>query len=69
MQYHVEVEPDTVSNWCEVPAYRDALEATLGAGGLAEMQADATENMADFIANAERLYGNFRRLASRAGQG
>jgi GMP synthase-like glutamine amidotransferase len=69
MQYHVEVESDTVSNWCEVPAYRDALEATLGAGGLAEMQADAAENMAGFFANAEHLYGNFRRLASRYGQG
>ena len=30
MQYHVEVEPDTVTNWGDVPAYRTALESTLG---------------------------------------
>ncbi|HJN22826.1 MAG TPA: type 1 glutamine amidotransferase [Rhodospirillales bacterium] len=68
MQYHLETEPDTVGNWCEIPAYRDALEAALGADGLAEMQADAALNMADFFANSERLYGNFKHLASTAGQ-
>ena len=31
MQYHVEIEPETVDNWGAVPAYRDALEKTLGA--------------------------------------
>lgn len=62
MQYHVEVEPDTVTNWGCVPAYRDALETTLGAGGLAKMKDDAAENMAGFMANAESLYANFKRL-------
>ncbi len=66
MQYHVEVEPDTVSNWGRVPAYRFALENTLGPDGLEKMQADAAENMANFVSNAERLYRNFMRLAARA---
>ena len=38
MQYHVEVEADTVSNWGEVPAYREALLATLGEGGQTTMK-------------------------------
>jgi GMP synthase-like glutamine amidotransferase len=64
MQYHVEVEPDTVDSWAAVPAYRDALQATLGDGGLAGLRAGAAQHMAEFAANAERLYGNFKRLAT-----
>ena len=45
MQYHAEVEPDTVANWGEVPAYRDALLAALGDDGLSAMQSAADENM------------------------
>ena len=59
MQYHVEVEPDTVDNWARVPAYRLSLENTLGADGLDQMQADADANMNGFASNAERLYRNF----------
>jgi GMP synthase-like glutamine amidotransferase len=60
MQYHVEVEPDTVGNWGKVPAYRAALESTLGAGALDRIGAEAEASMRDFTTNAERLYGNFR---------
>ena len=63
MQYHVEVEPDTVSNWAAVPAYRAALAAVMGEGGLATLSGDAAENVAGFLASAERLYDNFMRLA------
>ena len=59
MQYHVEVEEDTVDNWGAVPAYRDALVNTLGEGGLSTMKAGADENMASFLDSSERLYRNF----------
>jgi GMP synthase-like glutamine amidotransferase len=62
LQYHVEVEPDTVTNWGYVPAYQEALQATLGDSGLAAMQAQAAEHMSAFTTNAERLYQNFRHL-------
>lgn len=65
MQYHVEVEPDTVSNWAQVPAYRSALENTLGADALDRLDSEAAENMGAFVSNAEKLYRNFMRLASR----
>jgi GMP synthase-like glutamine amidotransferase len=60
MQYHVEVEPDTVGNWGKVPAYRAALERTLGAGPLDRIGAEAEAGMCDFTTNAEILYLNFR---------
>lgn len=61
MQYHVEVEPETVGNWSAVPAYRQALETTLGAHALPQLKRDADSAMRDFIENARTLYRNFRR--------
>ena len=59
MQYHVEVEEDTVDNWSKVPAYRDALMNTLGEQGFTTMNADADKNMASFLSYAESIYRNF----------
>ncbi len=65
MQYHAEIEPDTVANWGEVPAYHDALLAALGKDGLTTMQSAADANMPAFLASAETLYCNFMRQVSR----
>ena len=59
MQYHVEVEEDTVDNWGAVPAYRDALIDTLGEGGLATMKSGADENIENFLDCSEKIYRNF----------
>lgn len=59
MQYHVEVEPDTVANWSTIPAYRQALIDTLGKDGLASMSKSANENLSDFESYAEAIYKNF----------
>lgn len=66
MQYHVEVEPDTVANWGVVPAYRQALDQALGPEGLPQMMHGADRNMAGFVASAERLYANFKRIVADA---
>lgn len=63
MQYHVELEPDTVTNWADVPAYHNALMASIGQPGLEIMDREATANMADFTSNAEKLCRNFLSLA------
>ena len=63
MQYHIEVEPDTVDNWARIPAYRDALINTLGAEALTGLQADAKHNLPDFIDHSELLYRNFMQAA------
>ncbi len=60
MQYHVEVEPDTVANWGKVAAYKVALEATLEPAALGDMERAAAAAMPEFNAGAERLYRNFR---------
>ena len=59
MQYHVEVEANTVANWGEVPAYREALENTLGVDGIKIMKSGADKHMSEFIKCAETLYRNF----------
>ena len=63
MQYHVEIEPDTVENWAEVPAYYNALMDSIGAKGYAKMQSGAAENMDGFLSAAEMLYKNFMKMA------
>lgn len=59
MQYHVEVEPDTVANWAEVPAYYEALVNTLGEQGYDAMTRDANKHMGDFLDSSEKIYRNF----------
>jgi GMP synthase-like glutamine amidotransferase len=59
MQFHVEIEPDTVMNWGEVPAYRDALVSTLGASALTDMNDTASKHMNEFLSNSRQLYKNF----------
>lgn len=63
MQYHVEIEPDTVANWAEVPAYYNALIETLGDSGYASMSSDAADNMDGFLSCAEIIYRNFMSMA------
>ncbi|MEM7208105.1 MAG: type 1 glutamine amidotransferase [Pseudomonadota bacterium] len=63
MQYHVEIEPDTVDNWGEVPAYREALVNTLGEQAMHDMNKAAAENMTNFLNCAETLFDNFMQAA------
>ena len=63
MQYHVELEPETIPAWGCVPAYEKALEATRGPGALAALAEEAKPLMDDFVGNARRLYRNFITLA------
>jgi len=59
MQYHVEIEPDTVDNWGAVPAYAEALMSTLGDGALSTMEADTDANMSQCLSCARQIYQNF----------
>lgn len=62
IQYHIEVEPNTVDNWAMIPAYRDALISALGNEGLETVREQATAYMPEFMESAEHLYRNFKRL-------
>jgi GMP synthase-like glutamine amidotransferase len=62
MQYHVEVELDTVTNWADIPAYHSALINTLGEDGVETMSKGAAQNMHKFLISSKTIYNNFMRL-------
>ena len=66
MQYHVELEQSTIPDWSKVPAYEQALSATLGAGALKRLEEKAQVLMPAFAKDARQLYSNFMRLAAKA---
>lgn len=63
LQYHVEIEEDTIENWAGIPAYHAALLKTMGPDGVAQMQSDADQHMERLLETSERLYENFMALA------
>lgn len=66
VQYHVEITPHTVPQWAEVPEYAASLEATLGAGALQRLRAEADAAMPVFNIAARRLFDNWLGVARRA---
>ncbi len=64
IQYHVELEDTTVADWAEIPAYRSALENTIGVEALPDFIAESDANMDDFKRNARQLYDNFMKAAT-----
>lgn len=69
MQFHIELEADTVQNWAEIPEYADALEKAMGAGAVAQFDTACSARMEAFNAMAERLYINWLQATSRTGGG
>ena len=63
MQYHVELEPETIPNWGCVPSYEAALAQTRGPNALAGLAREAEPLMDGFMASARQLYRNFREMA------
>ncbi len=66
VQYHVELTADTVREWGEIPAYACSLDAVMGSGALAGLDAEAARHMPAFNANARRLYDNWMKIARAA---
>ena len=64
VQFHVEVEPDTVTNWAAIPEYADALRAEFGEDGVSKLDAACRNSMEDFNRVAERVYINWLHAAS-----
>lgn len=62
MQYHVEIEPDTIDNWAAIPAYRTALVQALGRDGVEVMKDRTNTQMSVFNIAARALYDNFFRF-------
>jgi GMP synthase-like glutamine amidotransferase len=67
MQFHMEVETDTVENWTAIPAYRAALDQAFGPGGADRMAKDCAARMGEFNTIAERIYINWLQATARVG--
>lgn len=65
MQFHVELEADTVQNWADIPEYAGALEKAMGKGAVERFDAECAERMDTFNDMAERLYINWLQATSR----
>lgn len=63
VQYHVELTEATVPEWGCVPAYKGALERSLGEGGQGRLEAEAARHLPTFRADARRLHDNFVAIA------
>ncbi len=66
LQFHVELEENTVANWAGIKDYADALESALGAGAASKLADEAARHMKDFNTIAERLYINWMQTSAQA---
>ena len=65
MQFHVEIEADTVQTWSEIPEYAGALEKAMGEGAVERFEAACAARMVAFNEMAERMYINWLQATSR----
>ena len=63
LQYHVEIEERTISEWGRIPVYRQALERLKGPDAQLRFEQDALTNMSVLRGIAETLFNNFCILA------
>lgn len=66
MQYHVEIEPTTITDWGKIPAYEEALAKVRGPNALSGLAKEAEPLMPGFVANARKLYRNFMAVTAPA---
>lgn len=59
LQYHVEITPDTVSDWESVPAYTASLQAALGPEKAARLGETVAPHLARFRSTAQFIDSNF----------
>lgn len=65
MQFHIEIEADTVANWAEIPEYAQALDKEFGDGGTEKLRQACEIEMNGFNRAAERIYMNWLQAAAQ----
>ena len=58
IQFHIEIKNDTVSNWGNVPEYKQALEDSLGEGSLDTMKIESDLHLKQMNDLSSSLYKN-----------
>ena len=66
LQFHLEVEPDTVSNWKDIPAYAKALASALGQNGATKLEKECNDQAKLFATLSERVYINWLQTGAKA---
>ncbi len=59
-QYHQEIIPSTISDWSDIPAYKNALEKVIGENAAEKLEKEALEHMDSFNKTARQLYENWK---------
>jgi len=62
IQFHIEIQSNTVKDWGCIPEYKNALEESLGKGSLEKFEIEADKNMVDMNNCATQLYENFKTI-------
>jgi len=65
VQFHLEVEDDTVDNWASIDEYRLALENAMGESGPARLKSDCADNLNAFRTMTERVYINWLQTTAK----
>lgn len=60
MQYHQEIIDSTVTDWSDIPEYKQALEKSLGKDAVVKLAQEAQDHMKEFNSTARQLYENWK---------
>lgn len=63
-QFHLEIEPTTIADWNDIPAYAGALQKALGEGGVSKLTSDYETHRDALESMAERVYINWLQTAA-----
>lgn len=59
LQFHMEIEADTVANWAHISEYADALDQAMGERAVSRLEAECAARMKTFNTHAKQLYDNW----------
>jgi GMP synthase-like glutamine amidotransferase len=66
VQFHTEIEPSAVSEWEQIPEYRESLEKAIGAAEAARLSETIAPKMPAFAAAARLINDNLSRIVAKA---
>ena len=62
IQFHIEVDENTIMKWSKVPELKNALEKYLGKNSIYELDKSLRNNIQEMNNNTKKLYENFKNL-------
>ena len=62
IQFHIEVDENTIIKWSKVPELKNTLEKYLGKNSIDELDKSLRNNIQEMNGNTKKLYENFKNL-------